>query len=308
MNSQIFLSKILLFGEYGILKNSKAISIPHNKYQGNLDFGDLTDNDVKKSNKSISEFLNFLKKSNQKNNFNIIQFEIDIKKGLFFKSSIPIGYGLGSSGALVAAVYHKYFFNKIEISKDLSSDKLVKLKEIFSQIESYFHKKSSGIDPLNSYVGYPLFIESNDRISIIKLPGQSTESKRGLFIIDSGKPAKTGNLIKIFLDSFEDKSFSDHFNKKFILPTNYCVDSIIKSEFNLFSKNFMDLSQFVIEKLNPMIPSDFNDIWRKGLETGSYYLKLCGSGGGGYLIGFSDNLDKAEKELVDYKFQEIIKF
>ena len=42
MNSQIFLSKILLFGEYGILKNSKAISIPHNKYQGNLDFGDLT--------------------------------------------------------------------------------------------------------------------------------------------------------------------------------------------------------------------------------------------------------------------------
>ena len=103
MNSQIFLSKILLFGEYGILKNSKAISIPYNKYQGNLEFGDLTDNDVEKSNKSISEFLNFLKKSNQKNNFNIIQFEIDIKKGLFFKSSIPIGYGLGSSGALVAS-------------------------------------------------------------------------------------------------------------------------------------------------------------------------------------------------------------
>ena len=166
MNSQIFLSKILLFGEYGILKNSKAISIPFHKYQGNLEFGDLTDNDVKKSNKSISDFFNFLKKSNQKNNFNIIQFEIDIKKGLFFKSSIPIGYGLGSSGALVAAVYHKYFFNKIQISKDLSSDKLIKLKEIFSQIESYFHKKSSGIDPLNSYVGYPLFIESNDTIAV----------------------------------------------------------------------------------------------------------------------------------------------
>ena len=159
MNSQIFLSKILLFGEYGILKNSKAISIPFKKFQGNLEFGDLSDNDVKNSNKSISEFLNFLKKSNQKNNFNIIQFEIDIKKGLFFKSSIPIGYGLGSSGALVAAVYHKYFFNEIQISKDLSSDKLIRLKEIFSQIESYFHKKSSGIDPLNSYIGYPLFIE-----------------------------------------------------------------------------------------------------------------------------------------------------
>ena len=55
-----FLSKILLFGEYGILKNSKAISIPFINIR-NLEFGDLTDNDVKKSNKSISEFLNFLK-------------------------------------------------------------------------------------------------------------------------------------------------------------------------------------------------------------------------------------------------------
>ena len=87
MNSQIFLSKILLFGEYGILKNSKAISIPFNKYQGNLDFGDLTNNDVKKSNKSISDFFTYLKKSNQKNNFNIIQFEMDIEKGLFLEGT-----------------------------------------------------------------------------------------------------------------------------------------------------------------------------------------------------------------------------
>ena len=54
MNSQIFLSKILLFGEYGILKNSKAISIPYNKYQGNLDFGDLTYNDVNQINQLVS--------------------------------------------------------------------------------------------------------------------------------------------------------------------------------------------------------------------------------------------------------------
>tara|TARA_B100001029_G_C15060747_1_gene458250 strand:- start:2249 stop:3175 length:927 start_codon:yes stop_codon:yes gene_type:complete len=307
MNSQIFFSKILLFGEYGILKNSKAISIPFHKYQGNLEFGDLTNNDVKKSNKSISNFFNFLKKSNQKNNFNSIQFEMDIKRGLFFKSSIPIGYGLGSSGALVSAVYNQYFFNKIEISEDISSNKLIKLKEVFSEIESYFHEKSSGIDPLNSYIGSPILIESKDEIKIIKLPFQDTKSNRGLFIIDSGKPAETGNLIKIFLDSFKDNYFSDNFQKKFILPTNHCVDSLIKSEFNLFSKNFMTLSQFVMQKLNPMIPSVLNKIWKRGLNTGSYYLKLCGSGGGGYLIGFSNDLNKAKKELIDYKFEVIIR-
>ena len=232
---------------------------------------------------------------------------MDIKRGLFFKSSIPIGYGLGSSGALVSAVYNQYFFNKIEISEDISSNKLIKLKEVFSEIESYFHEKSSGIDPLNSYIGFPILIESKDEIKIFKLPFQDTKSNRGLFIIDSGKPAETGNLIKIFLDSFKDNYFSDNFQKKFILPTNHCVDSLIKSEFNLFSKNFMTLSQFVMQKLNPMIPSVLNKIWKRGLNTGSYYLKLCGSGGGGYLIGFSNDLNKAKKELIDYKFEVIIR-
>jgi len=33
-------------------------------------------------------------------------------KVLLFDSNIPQGYGLGSSGALVAAIYHQYRKNK----------------------------------------------------------------------------------------------------------------------------------------------------------------------------------------------------
>ena len=37
--------------------------------------------------------------------FNWGKLDNDIKENLYFNSNIPQGYGLGSSGALIAAVY-----------------------------------------------------------------------------------------------------------------------------------------------------------------------------------------------------------
>jgi len=54
-----------------------------------------------------------------------------------------------------------------------------------------------------------------------------------------------------------------------------------------------------------MIPAAFIDVWKAGLETDDYYLKLCGSGGGGFLLGFAENLDKAH-ELFKQRNIEII--
>ena len=48
MNKKKFFSKILLFGEYGIIKNSKALVIPYKKYYGSLKFSIKLDN-VQKS-------------------------------------------------------------------------------------------------------------------------------------------------------------------------------------------------------------------------------------------------------------------
>ena len=36
MNGPLFYSKILLFGEYGIIEDSKGLSIPYNFYKGAL--------------------------------------------------------------------------------------------------------------------------------------------------------------------------------------------------------------------------------------------------------------------------------
>ena len=40
------------------------------------------------------------------------RLDADLEKGMYFDSSIPMGYGVGSSGAIVAAIYDRYADHK----------------------------------------------------------------------------------------------------------------------------------------------------------------------------------------------------
>ncbi len=57
-----------------------------------------------------------------------------------------------------------------------------------------------------------------------------------------------------------------------------------------------------------MIPKKFHALWKKGIETNDYYLKLCGSGGGGYILGFTQDIDKARHSLKDYNLEVVYNF
>ena len=87
MDSSVFYSKILLFGEYGILKNSNGLSIPYDQYSGRLNIGDLNNQKVVDSNSNLLEFYNYLsKKSEIKSLIKLDRLFDDLKCGLFFES------------------------------------------------------------------------------------------------------------------------------------------------------------------------------------------------------------------------------
>lgn len=145
MRGPLFYSKILLFGEYGIIKDSKGLSIPYNFYKGALKIDESKTVATHGSNLSLKRFTDYLAQL-QAENPNLVTFDIaalqqDVDKGLYFDSSIPQGYGVGSSGALVAAIYDKYAFDKITVLENLTREKLLQLKGIFSEMESFFHGK-----------------------------------------------------------------------------------------------------------------------------------------------------------------------
>ena len=64
----------------------------------------------------------------------------------------------------------------------------------------------------------------------------------------------------------------------------------------------------VLDHFKPMIPKEFNKLWKQGIDTNDYYLKLCGSGGGGYILGFTQDIEKAQKALKGYNLEVVYNF
>ena len=307
MKGPLFYSKILLFGEYGIIEDSKGLSIPYNFFNGALKFSKVETKDSKKSNKILLQFHKYLSGIHDLD-LDLNKFEKDLSKGIFFDSSIPQGYGVGSSGAIVAAVYDKYAKSKIKISENLNRNKLVDLRNIFSQMESFFHGKSSGLDPLNSYLSIPILIESKNKIDVTGIPIQKVNGEGAIFLLDSGQMGSTASMVEIFMKKMKDEGFRKMLNAKFIKYTNSCVDSFLKGDLKNLFKNTKILSGIVFENFKPMIPNKFHKIWKTGIESGSYFLKLCGSGGGGYILGFAPNIEKAKKDLSGYNLEVVYRF
>ncbi|MDA8558218.1 mevalonate kinase [Flavobacteriaceae bacterium] len=309
MKAPLFYSKILLFGEYGIIKNSKGLSIPYNFFKGGLKIGNFKNESEKASNKSLIDFKNYLKTiESSVVEFDFIKLDMDLKNGMFFDSTIPQGYGVGSSGALVAALYDRYALNKITVLENLTKPKILILKNIFSKMESFFHGKSSGLDPLNSYLSLPILIHSKNEIETTGIPSQSSNGKGAVFLLDSGMSSETAPMVDLFFKSMKNKNYNKIIKENFIKTTDDCVEDFLNGNFNSLFTNMKILSKVVLENFKPMIPKDFHQLWKKGIESDDYFLKLCGSGGGGYILGFSKDFQKAKESLSNYKLEVVYNF
>ncbi|WP_299529583.1 mevalonate kinase [Ulvibacterium sp.] len=312
MKGPLFYSKILLFGEYGIIKDSKGLSIPYNFFKGALKTDANPSEASKKSNQNLREFTGYLEMV-VKNTPDLVSFDFealknDVNAGMYFDSSIPQGYGVGSSGALVAAIYDKYASHKITVLENLTREKLLKLKVIFGKMESFFHGKSSGLDPLNSYLSLPILINSKDNIESTSIPSQNKKGKGAVFLLDSGTTGETAPMVQLFMEKMKQEGFRNMLKDQFIKHTDACVEDFINGNVKSLFKNLKQLSHVVLHNFKPMIPAKFHQLWKQGIETNAYYLKLCGSGGGGYILGFTQDLEKAKKALKDYNLEVVYNF
>jgi mevalonate kinase len=309
----IFYSKILLFGEYSILCDSMGLTIPYTHFKAELSFvteNKYTDLDyARSSNVLLTQYIPYLQQLKENGelmcNFDVDAFAADVKRGLYLESNIPQGYGVGSSGALVAALYKRYVTNAFPDDGPMNAEEINELRLQFSQLESFFHGTSSGIDPLNCYLGQPLLIRSREDISVVGIPGDDHNKQGGIFLLNTGSPGKTEPLVNLFMKKCEDEGFKQLVKNNMITLTNNCITNLINGETRTFFENLRHLSEFLLENFKPMIPSQFEEIWKHGLESDNFYIKLCGSGGGGFLLGFTKNYEKT-KQILKARSLDII--
>ncbi|MBN2638743.1 MAG: hypothetical protein JXR65_06615 [Bacteroidales bacterium] len=286
MNKQ-FSSKILMFGEYSLMVGSQALSIPYFNLYGRF-IQSKGDPQHIKSQEYLNLFINYLR--NLSLPIHIENFERDLNNGLAFETNIPIGYGLGSSGALVAAVYDRYALNNTE--------NLTELKAIFSEMESFFHGKSSGLDPLVCYLQQPVWIKDASNITTVEQ--KKLQGNNAFFLVDSQQIGVTQPLVDYFTKQYNDPDYAERIQTE-VVPANYtCINSWLNNDTKAFISSIKNLSQLSLELFHPMIPKGFENLWKKGLRENLFSLKLCGSGGGGMILGFTSNFHETQKALTNH--------
>ena len=289
MTPRSYPAKILLFGEYAIIRGSRALAIPYWDFNGRWAFsknGWMCSELV-----NLSDYLEKLEKNGELlAPLDLLRFKIDLEKGMYFESTIPVGYGLGSSGALVAA-----FFKDYGTGGELP---LPDLKKALAQIEGFFHGSSSGIDPLVCLLGKPLLLKEGGKLETVEVAeGESTDS---LFLLDTGISRETGPLVRIFLSKCEDLSFDSRVEEVLGKLTNAAIKAYLSADRNTLFSHFGAISRFQWEYFQEMIPASFKGLWEESLGSENFHIKLCGAGGGGFLLVMALDPEAARKALAPH--------
>lgn len=283
MPRQSYPAKLLLFGEQTVLRGSNAFAIPFPTFSGHWAY---SQDHKETKQQQLPDLFNYLKKQQK---LNTLSFELDfdlikldLEQGLYFSSNIPTGYGAGSSGALCAAIYDRFVENKLPIKKD----NLIELKQTLAQLENYFHGKSSGTDPLIIYLNQPILIDADHGIIPTQLNRRTgKEEAYQYFLIDTQLKRKTETYVNIFLKSFEQDQFKEMIINQLTPAVNNAILAFQEDKDEDVFEQMKEISFLQLNNFETFIPKPFLKTWKSGLEKNDYYLKLCGAGGGGFLLG-----------------------
>lgn len=205
-------------------------------------------------------------------------FEKDLHNGLYFDSNIPTGYGLGSSGAFCAAVYQRYV-EQPELDPG-------SLKSTLAKMEGYFHGSSSGIDPMTSYLNLPVIIRRKTEVELANTPIWGANPPV-VFLIDSTLPRSSQKLIDWFLAQSHTASFARFLQQQYLVAHEAMVAAWLSADVSAFWENIHAISAYQWNHFSPMIPETLKSVWEKSLDHQQFALKICGAGGGGFVLGFT---------------------
>lgn len=289
-HSKKYYAKVLLFGEYTVINGSDALAIPCSLFSGHWGF------DAQKA-KSQSILYNlhdylanleFFKVSFQSN-----IFKEALDQHLVFDANIPIGYGVGSSGAVCAAIFDR-FFKKEEVLE------LNQLKTILAKMESFFHGSSSGLDPLVSYLQQAV-LSRDGLLQTDHIPPNKTTDYQ-LFLLDTGYSRRTAPLVELYLEKWNsDKRFQEAVEQNLSGFNNQAINCIKNEKLQTLFSIFHKISHFQFNNFEKMILDGWKAYWQEGLESDWYKLKLCGAGGGGFVLGMTKDWNQLEKRFSNKK-------
>lgn len=289
-----YYSKLLLFGEYTIILGGQALALPLDRFSCHW----TTEGDGAQSRTGLSNFFAYLQQLESRSwlhgALDLRRMEEDLREGFFLQSNIPVGYGLGSSGALCAAVYDRYALEKVD---RMESARYPELRHLLGLMESHFHGASSGVDPLICYLNQPVLIKTGAEIERVSATLPAREEGMQFFLADTQMPRQTGPLVERFLQKCEDQAYAHRVEMELMPHVEAAIGLFLREQWPDLPDHLRAISRFQWEYFREMIPAAWQPVWEAGLKSDRYTLKLCGAGGGGFLLGWTLDAGRVIEEL-----------
>jgi mevalonate kinase len=288
-------AKLMLVGEYGVVIGGSALTMPFRTFHARVrsveEIPSGKEQEARQSLAHLDQLFGYI----QGLPAGAFHAQPDLKlfsenlQDYWMDLDIPIGFGLGSSGAISAAIYDLFFPD----SQGLS---LQHQKEDLATIESYFHGKSSGVDALTCHAGSALRFHSSGHIERVNFDPKAIPGDYRFFLLNSQARFDTGPLVNHFLDRMKEKDFRRAMEEEYLPLNQLLIESLLGEKEADPAMLVRMVSDFQLQHFPKMIPENMLELWIEGLVSNVFYLKLNGSGGG-FMLGiahgsFREDLDE----------------
>lgn len=277
-------AKVLLYGEHTVLRNGQGLAVPYGRRSLRW-AADQPD-------ERLLLFSNYLQTAFPDGNLlDVPGLEKFLRSGQRLTGDIPTGYGLGSSGAVCAAVWDRF---ATPSGKALSGEDL---RRQLALMEQHFHGSSSGTDPLICYLARPVLLGDGAPRDVDLPSGWSDR----FFLVDTGprfRPA--AELIGQFTQRYDaEPVFNAAVTASWQQPADRAITALLAGDYSTLTTQTRTVSDFQRKELADYIPKIYHDCW----SGNGYVLKLCGAGGGGMLLGYLTV--EAGREEVEETFKKV---
>lgn len=270
-------AKVILFGEHTVLRGGAGLAVPYPRLALRWT--------QSQPDETLLRFCDYLKVAFSTRLLDTGALEDALLDDWRLVGDIPTGYGLGSSGAVCAAIWDRFATPQ---GKAASGEDL---REHFIRMEQHFHGSSSGVDPLISYLDQPVILGDGQAPRAVALP---TGWQEGFFLVDTGVPRKAAVFIDDFIRRYDgDGDFRQKADNEWRAPAAACIRALEGNDRKALLQNFRVLSAFQLRELPHFIPTGYHVKW----FSNDYLLKICGAGGGGVLLGWGQSRPAVEAAL-----------
>ena len=120
--------------------------------------------------------------------------------------------------------------------------------------------------------------------------------------MDSGREREAGPLVDRFVQQFQsDTKWRSRIQNDWMAASNACLDYLMGQRHSDFGEHFSQLSDWQASLSPWLIPDAIRSIW----QGDSYRLKICGAGGGGFMLGYSSDWEQTRAALAAYPIYKV---